>query len=60
MDFDLIEPHQLLAEVIMEPEITPFLQAGLDKGCGIHKGLPMLQSQVAQMAEFMGALTKKQ
>lgn len=60
MDFDLIEPHQLLAEVIMEPEITPFLQVGLDRGCAIHKGLPMLQSQVAQMAEFMGALTKKQ
>lgn len=54
LNFNLIEPHQLVAEVIMEPELTPLLQAGLDKGCAIQKGLPMLRSQITLMAKHLG------
>ncbi len=45
---------QLVAEIIMKPELTPLLAAAQSKGCRIHYGLPMLQSQIELMAEFMG------
>ncbi len=45
---------QLVAEIIMKPELTPLLAAAQSKGCKIHYGLPMLQSQIELMAEFMG------
>ncbi len=46
--------EQLVAEIIMKPELTPLLEAAQSKGCRIHYGLPMLQSQIELMAEFMG------
>jgi shikimate dehydrogenase len=45
---------QLVAEIIMKPELTPLLEAAQKKGCRIHYGLPMLQSQIELMAESMG------
>ena len=45
---------QLVAEIIMKPELTPLLDAAQKKGCRIHYGLPMLQSQIELMAAFMG------
>jgi len=56
LDFGVIQTHHLLAEIIMQPEVTPFLQTGLDRGCTVHKGLPMLQSQLELMAAHLGML----
>lgn len=45
---------QIVAEVIMEPEVTPLLAMARDKGARIHFGRPMLRQQIRLMAEHMG------
>lgn len=45
---------QIVAEAIMEPEVTPLLAAARDKGARIHFGRPMLRQQIRLMAEHMG------
>jgi shikimate dehydrogenase len=55
-DFSLIESHQIVAEAIMEPEMTPLLKAAKAKGCRIQRGKPMLESQIVLMAKHMGGL----
>ncbi|MGH1591471.1 shikimate dehydrogenase family protein [Methylobacterium phyllosphaerae] len=56
--FDLTALHggQFVAEAIMDPETTPLLVAASAAGCRIQKGLPMLERQIALMAQHMGAL----
>ena len=54
LDVAQLTPDQLVAEIIMKPELTPLLEAAQKKGCRIHYGLPMLQSQIELMAAFMG------
>lgn len=56
LDTERLRPGQTAAEVIMDPVETAFLQAARAKGCRIHPGLPMLQSQIRLMAHHMGAL----
>ena len=50
---ELVE-GQVVAEIIMKPAMTALLSQAQSKGCKIHFGLPMLRSQVALMANFMG------
>lgn len=45
---------QIVAEVIMEPEITPLLAVAQEKGARIHFGRPMLRQQIRLMAQHMG------
>jgi len=45
---------QIVAEVVMSPRTTPLLAAAAAKGCRIHYGQPMLDCQLALMADFMG------
>ncbi|MBS7699616.1 MULTISPECIES: shikimate dehydrogenase [unclassified Chelatococcus] len=56
LDVAQIEPRQFVAEVIMDPEMTPLLKAAEARGCRIQRGLPMLESQIVLMARHMGAL----
>ncbi|MEH2510137.1 shikimate dehydrogenase [Nitrobacteraceae bacterium AZCC 1564] len=56
LDFSLIESRQIVAEAIMEPEMTPLLKAAEAKGCRIQRGKPMLESQIVLMAKHMGGL----
>jgi shikimate dehydrogenase len=51
---DLLEPNQLVAEIIMNPEDTPILQAAKAKGCKIHYGRPMFDHQVSIIAGLFG------
>lgn len=51
-----LQPHQLVCEIIMEPEQTPLLKLASEAGCRIHFGKPMLSSQIRLMAQHMGAL----
>ncbi|MGV6875667.1 shikimate dehydrogenase family protein [Pseudochelatococcus sp. B33] len=49
-----LAPDMTVAEVVMEPEITPLLDIARDKGCRIHPGRPMLDRQLSLMADFFG------
>ena len=54
LDIQALTDDQIVAEIIMKPELTPLLAAAQHKGCRIQYGLPMLQCQVELMATFMG------
>ncbi len=54
LDVASLKPHQLVAEIIMQPEVTPLLAAAATLGCRIHPGLPMLNCQLELMADWMG------
>ncbi|MNZ94553.1 Shikimate dehydrogenase [compost metagenome] len=53
LDVGLLEPQQIVAEIIMQPAETSLLLAAQARGCRIHLGAPMLTSQIALMAAFM-------
>lgn len=47
-------PDMVVAEVVMEPAITPLLAAAQAVGCAIHLGKPMLEHQAELMSDFFG------
>jgi len=49
-----IGPGQTVAEVIMQPAVTPLLAEAAARGCRTHPGRPMLDSQLTLMADFLG------
>ncbi len=53
-DVGALTPDQLVADIIMEPEVTPLLAAAAAVGCRVHPGMPMLRSQLDLMADWMG------
>ena len=53
VDAALLTPAMLAAEVVMDPDITPFLAAAARSGCVTHGGLPMLMEQIPILAEFV-------
>ena len=54
LDVSRLAPEQTVCEVIMEPRVTPLLQAALDKGCRVQYGAPMLACQIQLMAKMLG------
>jgi shikimate dehydrogenase len=54
VDPDLLDPSQLMAEIIMNPIDTPILKAAQAKGCRIHYGRPMFAHQVTIIAKLFG------
>jgi len=54
IDIAGISAEQVVAEIIMTPEITALLAQAQAKGCKVQFGLPMLRSQAALMAKFVG------
>jgi shikimate dehydrogenase len=54
LDAQQLEASMVVAEVVMEPEITPLLQMAQTAGCHIHRGKPMLDCQLELMADFFG------
>jgi shikimate dehydrogenase len=54
MDVDRISPDTFVGEVVMKQQITPFLQAAIDKGCRIQVGTDMLFEQIPAYLEFFG------
>jgi len=44
----------LVAEVVMQPAVTPLLQAADERGATIHGGRHMLQGQLEAIAAFLG------
>ncbi len=55
LDVARLAAPMLAAEVIMAPEVTPFLAEAARRGCATHGGKPMLAAQIALLARFMGA-----
>ncbi|MBR0670826.1 shikimate dehydrogenase [Roseomonas soli] len=55
LDVTRLAPPMLAAEVIMTPEVTPFLAEATKRGCATHGGKPMLAAQIPLLARFMGA-----
>src|SRR5690606_24202573 len=52
LDASRLQPRQIVAEIIMQPEETPLLAAAKARGCRVHYGKPMLACQIALMAAF--------
>jgi shikimate dehydrogenase len=57
LDTTGLSPEMTVAEIIMEPEMTPLLAAAKDCGCRLHFGKSMLVCQLELMASFMGVMT---
>ena len=55
---DTLSANQTVAEIIMQPALTPLLAAAQARGCRIHYGAPMLASQITLIADFMGITTR--
>lgn len=53
MDVSLLTPANLVAEIIMKPEMTALLVAAQERGCTIHLGRHMLDHQARLMGEFL-------
>jgi shikimate dehydrogenase len=53
LNFASLQSKQIVAEIIMQPRLTPLLHAAQAKGCRIHFGAPMLSCQINLMATFM-------
>lgn len=49
----LLTSSQIVAEIIMQPAITPLLAAATEKGCRVLDGMPMLLCQIELMAAAM-------
>ena len=54
VDISALAPDMVVAEVIMEPEMTALLRAAETAGCTIHLGHHMLDYQLQLMADFLG------
>ena len=54
-DVTRLTAEQVVAEIIMQPVITPLLAAAQKVGCRIHEGLPMLLCQIELMAAAMAS-----
>ena len=54
VDVDRIDPRTWVGEVVMTPEITPFLIAAQARGCRVQPGRDMLFEQIPAYLEFFG------
>ncbi len=54
VDAGRLEPDMIVAEVIVQPEMTPFLEAASQRGCRIHPGKAMLAEQLELIAGHLG------
>lgn len=51
---DQLEQTALVADVIMEPALTPLLVAARERGCIVHEGKNMMVGQILEFARFLG------
>jgi shikimate dehydrogenase len=54
VDVDRIHPRTWVGEVVMTPQITPFLVAAQARGCRVQPGSDMLFEQIPAYLEFFG------
>lgn len=53
LDVGGLKAGMVAAEIIMQPETTPFLAAGAERGLMLHRGQAMLSAQLGLMLEFL-------
>ncbi len=51
---EFLKPPAVVAEIVVHPEITPFLAEAARAGCQTHPGKPMLAAQMSLMLDFLG------
>src|SRR6476620_7923728 len=54
VDIDRVAPGSYVGDVVLNTDVTPFLQAAKDKGCTIQVGSDMLFELVPAYLEFFG------
>lgn len=52
LDYSLLSKKQILFDLVYNPEITAFLESGLQQGCTVISGLKMLYSQAEKAWEI--------
>lgn len=60
LDVTRLTSSQTVADIIMQPAITPLLAAAARMGCRIQDGMPMLLGQIELMAASMATLKHEQ
>lgn len=50
---ETLEAGALVAEVVMEPDVTPLLRLAAERGCVAHKGVHMITGQIELLARFL-------
>jgi len=53
LDLNSVDRGSLVAEVVMKPDMTPFLTAAQSRGYDIHLGIHMLNGQLDLMMQFL-------
>ena len=54
VDVDRVAPGSYVGDVVLNTDVTPFLQAAKDKACTIQVGRDMLFELVPAYLEFFG------
>ena len=54
VDVMRLEPSALAVDIVLEPEITPFLSMARARGNAIHSGPHMLAGQISAICDFFG------
>jgi shikimate dehydrogenase len=47
-----LNPEMLVVDIILRPQVTPFLTEAAHRGCPTHEGVYMLQGQVESVCDF--------
>ncbi|MBW9064706.1 shikimate dehydrogenase [Rhizobium herbae] len=53
VDVERLERGTIVAEVVMQPDMTPLLVAAEARGCRVHKGTNMIEQQVRLLVDFL-------
>ncbi|MBD9490408.1 shikimate dehydrogenase [Ensifer sp. ENS11] len=53
VDVDRLDAGTVVAEVVMQPDVTPLLAEAKARGCVVHKGIHMIEQQVRLLVDFL-------
>lgn len=51
-----LEPRCYVADVVSDPDVTPFLRAAEARGCAIQRGIEMTETQMEALMRFLGVM----
>lgn len=54
LDAARLEPTMVCCEIVMQPEVTPFVACAREAGCAVMLGRAMLEHQLELMLQFLG------
>ena len=53
VDVERLDRDCVVAEVVMQPDMTPLLIAAEARGCRVHRGIHMIEQQVRLLVDFL-------